>query len=150
MQRRQLIGLLGIPALALGAPAEANAANDRRDGNWWRTLDRKAKLNFALGMVDGLILAIEFIYDAAVLKNAKYEKATEFVGDYADACDEYVAGIRDTQAVDGLDAFYQDFRNRTILVPFGMRVVAFQIRGVENSSIQDAVRYYRQRARGES
>ena len=147
MELRMLALLL---MYAIVTPLEADQGQGRnRDGNWWTSLPSSGSdvaLNLSInswyitGSMDGAIgVANNLVFQAGI--EALDEKAEKVRIDYLRTINRYFAGGRATQGerIDGLDAFYADFRNRNILVGHAIGIVLHQIAGYPQKVVVDGM-----------
>lgn len=116
----------------------AFAAPDRRDGNWWRSQPQLAKRAYVIGWFDGL-------NGAGRAENA-HMKSPEFVQMRNEMCG-MLGNANSGQVADGLDIFYADFRNRSILVYDAIWHVLAAARGASPEQLDEIVRKMRSDAR---
>jgi hypothetical protein len=102
-----------------------------RDGNGWRTLSNTEKTFFAAGLIDGIDFGAQLPIQAISDENCGIKAAESFFRQH----DKYVVGVATSQVVDGMDAFYSDFKNRKIPVRHAFAVILKQIAGDSNESI---------------
>jgi hypothetical protein len=134
------IMLLG---LTLIGPA---CADERHDGNWWHTLELKnvadsdvrapmvriVKLTYITGFADGMDLGHLFtVLGSPKDKASEREQAHDAGGRSYQYHQErhHIATITTEQLADGLDSFYADYRNRSILICNAIFVVSLKIAG---------------------
>lgn len=126
----KVIALLLTLSLVSGA-AYAQDAN-RRDGNWWRATAPAARTTYMVGVFDGVILGCNFAHWSYEANSAQ----SQSISDAVSSCDShkarFLANVKSGQLVDGLNAFYDDFRNRSIVIDFAVWLVLNQIAGTSN------------------
>jgi hypothetical protein len=93
------------------------------DGDFWKTKGRDLKLVYVTGFVDG-----------------RNEGANEVAGALGTSIlDPKIAKLASKvtvgQIVDGLDEFYQDYRNARILVRYAIEYVVMEAQGEDGSSL---------------
>jgi hypothetical protein len=101
-----------VLVLLLMATASAGPV---RDGNWWLTLPTERKTAYAAGLVDGT-------YIFADLEGAQTSIKT-------------FNRMAVSQLVEGMDAFYRDFRNRSLPPGVAILCVAKAVNGESSESI---------------
>lgn len=127
----------------------AHAAEDRRDGNWWATLPQVGKALYIGGIFDGLAMGRDLAIggwhngDKSNAPDCESDAIKSFVSFSARYFGENVTS---GQFVDGLDAFFKDFRNRSILVSDAIWVVSNQIAGTPQEKIDTLIENYRKTA----
>jgi hypothetical protein len=123
-----------------------------RDGYWWTNQAQ----DFKLGFVTGFAVAMTGNSDAAVVRciATKPGGAEKASGEEWKACTQApevvmlsYSGLRTGQLVDGVDEFYKDFRNKSILVDTAMRYVKDELRGMTDKQLQDELATFRQSAK---
>jgi hypothetical protein len=127
------------------APFSRNQEFDRRDGDWWRSVDRVNKAFYLAGLVDGTELASRLSGNAPNdqgVKDASARTATPFAENRA----KYLGHVTNIQLTDGLDAFYADARNRRILVSDAAWVVLNQLAGTPEAETQALIETSRKNA----
>jgi len=128
--------------LLLSAPAR-NQSNTVRDGNWWVEQDALAKLYYVTGFYDGMELGHEFSY-WGLPKGG--EQMSKVVASYDSYGTKYLSGVTNTQLVQGLDVFYEDYRNRRIRVHGGVWLVLNEISGKSKEDMQKMIESFRKNA----
>jgi hypothetical protein len=131
--------------LLVTAPFSRNQEFDRRDGDWWRSVDRVNKAYYLAGFVDGSQLASRFSGNAASdqdTTDASARSGTPFFQNRA----KYLGHVTNIQLGDGLDAFYSDAKNRRILVSNAAWVVLNQIAGAPEAETQALIESSRKNA----
>lgn len=123
------------------------------DGYKWTSFDRSWKLGFATGFLWGVVTAtsegvgrLQRFASMAIFKTAEVDpKTKEYVdetpGDFLKRLD--LSEITSGQIVDGLDNFYKDYRNMTILVEEAIWIVKLEIRGAPQEFIDEEARLLR-------
>jgi hypothetical protein len=128
--------------LLVTAPFSRNQEFDRRDGDWWRSVDRVNKGYYSAGLVDGTQLASRLSGNTANDQGVKDASADAATGNRA----KYLGHVTNIQITDGLDAFYADARNRRILVSDAAWVVLNQIAGAPEAETQALIESSRKNA----
>jgi hypothetical protein len=141
MQRHRRSTLVGILALCIG-PAFAQEST-RRDGNWWRTQLRASQVSYMVGFFDGIELGNRFSYWSFANDQKATESLKRVFDSYEEYVDKYLKNVTSGQMVDGLDTFYSDFRNRSILVHNAVWLVANQVAGVPQDRIDSMIESWR-------
>jgi hypothetical protein len=88
----------------------------RRDGNWWRSFSKELRASYVVGVFDGMYLGHEFSY----WKFIKEPLARKSVDSYYEFSQKYTSNVTSGQLADGLDSFYEDYRNRSIVISDGV------------------------------
>jgi hypothetical protein len=111
-------------ALACIFSGLAHGEYQRHDGSWWvSNVDMGIKLGYVAGTIDGTIavcktVAVEAGRDFCA-QNSALITLTLMSGTY----------VTNGQVVDGLDHFYQDYRNQSVIVPWAMVYVLLELQG---------------------
>jgi hypothetical protein len=145
--KQLLIVLILLPLL----PVCAHAQSHRRDGNWWKDLTPSGKLNYMVGFFDGTELGNSFSY-WGMAKDSGGKTTTclsEAVKSYQDYGAKYLTNVTNDQIVDGLDAFYKDYRNRSIRVHDAVWLVANSIAGTPQNELDKMIESWRKNAANE-
>ena len=146
MNSRLSAGMVAaLLCLLIAAPCSRNQEFDRRDGDWWRSVDRVNKAYYLAGFVDGTQLARRFSGNPQNDQDAKdvsARPATPFGENRA----KYLGHTTNIQLTDGLDTFYGDARNRRILVSDAAWVVLNQIAGTPEAETQALIESTRKNA----
>lgn len=143
-----IVSLLGTSAFAQD--------RQRRDGNWWVSLpivssadeptNLLIKLWYLTGIMDGAIAVGHQLAIATAVEARDQTAGEKIEADYWRATDRYLSRVTQTQLGEGLDSFYRDFRNRSILVSVAVTVVLRQIAGADDSEIEQTIEALRRRA----
>jgi hypothetical protein len=151
MKRRVWIRMLAVLIfLCAAAPFCRNQEYDRRDGNWWRQLDPVSRANYVAGFLDGMELGNKFSVWGIGPGDANCKDAAKLVeGSYSDYRGKYLARVTNIQILDGLDGFYSDARNRSILTNGAIWLVLNQIAGKPRAEMQALVEKWRNNAEKE-
>lgn len=134
--------------LAVGA---AGQVSTRRDGNWWNQQDAAVKLDYMVGFFDGTNLGYQFSY-SGILQSSNGQW-TACIGDiqksFTDFNNKFFKNVSNKQIADGLDAFYKDYRNRSILVHVAVWIVVNSIAGTPQSELDKMIENWRKNASAE-
>jgi hypothetical protein len=107
-------------------------AQEIHNGNWWLGQDYKTKGYYVNGYLDGTLLGLYFC--------TLHESDTTFtkkVGEsYDHSYNEYLFNVSVSQVCEGLDSLYSDYRNRNILVQFGIWAVLHSIHGISQTDYE--------------
>ena len=132
--------------LLMRSPAQAEDA--RRDGNWWRQQTSSGRLIYALGFFDGMNLGAKFSYwglpDAAAKPNPSVEVVLR---SYSSMMDKYTKDVTNGLIADGLDKFYEDYRNRTILIENAVWLIVNAISGKSEKDMEIMIENFRKNAK---
>jgi len=105
-----LMGLMFVITIIPLLPVSAsNEGNTVRDGNWWVEQSEAPKLYYVVGFYDGMELGHEFSYWGLPKGSAT---VSEVVTSYDNYGVKYLSGVTNAQLIQGLDVFYEDYRNR--------------------------------------
>lgn len=103
----------------------AQTKTDRRDGNWWQTLDRRTKLVYMVGFIDGTKLGANMSAWRSV--NTNQHAADAARDSYKQYFTKYLPdAVTNDRIVEGLDEFYRDELNRGITINSAAWVVLKQ------------------------
>lgn len=104
-------------------PARIACAQGSWDGEFWKTKSRDLKVVYATGFVDG--------------RNEGVNEAAGALG--TNVFDPKIATLASKvtvgQIVDGLDEFYEDYRNARILVRHAIEYVVMEAQGEDGSQL---------------
>ena len=103
-------------------------ASEDRNGNWWRSQQKSVKAVYVVGMIDGVGTG-----EAILTKDGPTAALKAFTA----TADRLLVGAKAEQLMDGMDRFYSDFRNRSILTSHALFIVAMQISGATDEQIQN-------------
>lgn len=135
------LALLASVAVAMPSRSE----DVRRDGNWWLTLPRSDKLSYTLGVFDGAQLGSNFSMWKYMYSKLEHERVCTAQAQkaYSDYFDKYFANTTNGQLVDGLDTFYEDYRNRRIRAYGGIWLVMHGIAGLPEKELDKMTESWR-------
>jgi hypothetical protein len=132
--------------LALCAPIFADDA--RRDGNWWREQSRLTQNNYVVGFFDGMPLGSSFSWWGMPKKDGNINPAAEVaVESFNMYFEKYFSNLTNGQVADGVTAFYEDFRNRKILMKDAVWIVVNMIAGKSEDEIKTMTESFRKNAK---
>lgn len=133
--------------LFLTAPLTRNQEFNRRDGNWWRGIDRVSKGFYLAGSLDGMELG-NTLSLAGIDNDAKdYKEISErLTTSFSNQRAKYLANVTLIQLSDRLDTFYAEPLNRKILAHDGIWLVLNQIGGTPETEMQALIDGYRKSA----
>ena len=134
--------ILALTVLAFSSLLQAE--DNRRDGNWWRTLDIETQRSYAIGLFDGMLLGHNFSYWGISDEDAEaIPKATKSFYEYSE---KYMSHVTNYQIVDGLREFYEDFKNRRTKVNDAVWLVLQQISGTPEEKMKEMIESWRKNA----
>ncbi len=124
-------------------------SQSKRDGKWWQSLDKNAKIFFVAGFWNGVTWGDDVLKDAlnSLQKNgvlnqntadAVFQKWTAYTD---------IGSITIGDIVDRIDNLYSDSQNNTIVVSDIMTIVVLNIQGLplSNDVMQQLLQSYRQK-----
>jgi hypothetical protein len=116
---------LVVCSVALGSD------QNHHDGTWWSRQSAGFRLYYVLGFMDGMDLGNAFsVPDKSVSANRKApDSVTDARRTYRERIEQYVAHVTVGQVSDGLDTFYRDSRNRSVLLRDAFEIVLRSIKG---------------------
>jgi hypothetical protein len=136
-----------ITATLTAITQTSTAQGARRDGNWWRELSPVVRTGVAVGFFDGLRLGRDFAYWGIPNIGDRVDpcmfKATDSYDKYSE---QYVSPITAGQLVDGLNSFYEDYRNRSIMSDRAIWLVLNGIAGTPEGRLQTMIEAHRRSA----
>lgn len=135
--------LVLVLLVSLATPVFAQADRDRRDGNWWMTLDGKTALKviFALGLIDGIATGYNFTL------SLDPTGTTPDPWKWYDArVQQFASHVTAGQLQVGLDDFYADYKNRSIRIPTAVYLVLNSIAGTPKANLDVMIEKARREA----
>ncbi len=135
-----LVTFLFVVVLSSTTPTRAE--ENRRDGNWWRSQPEFVRPAYTLGFFDGMLLGNKFSY----WKYANQPIVRKIVDSYVEYQDKYMLHVTNTQLVDGLNSFYDDYRNRSIIVADAVWLVLNSIAGTPEGDLEKMIESWRKSA----
>jgi hypothetical protein len=169
MKRFIVILLIFVPLLG---SAQEKIDVSKHDGNSWRSMNYIRQLDFVAGFIlgsFGISSGCRMPENVFMKEGSGYSetKGLKVLADYwtpkkqytreevglllegrmqffNSSLDKYgIIGITNDQLVDGLNKFYEDFRNRGILLGLAILVVKKQIKGASQEEIEAVCEYIR-------
>jgi len=130
---------------ALILPAPVRAEENRRDGNWWRGQSAFAKASYMVGFFDGMELGKDFSYwGLAKTNDIQLDPMSSRVFDaYNNYREKFMKHVTNVQISDGLDTFYDDYRNRAITLPDAVWLVLNTIAGKPDKDMEKMIENFR-------
>jgi len=114
------------------------------NGNVWPQLDEVAKAAYVRGFLDGAQNTALLAASDPDLDDAQRRSLGIVLTRHVS---EHLSSIQVEQIVDGIDAFYSDFRNRSILANLAASVAVMQVQGMPESKVNEFVEGLRRSAR---
>jgi hypothetical protein len=111
-------------------------AGDERDGTWWRQQTQYVRVIYVLGAIDGMASG-SFVASAS---------GSEAMQEYEQRVIRLIGRSRAGQLSEGVDVFYRDFRNRSILASNALCIVAAQIGGMPDKEVAAWTEVFRRSA----
>ncbi len=102
--------------LILAGPARADRV---LDGNWWIAQTDESKLDYVMGLTDGLPLGAKFSGGPNAART----------GGFVTAYNTYLAGVSNHVIAVRLDELYGDPQNRSISIPDGVLAMLKELAG---------------------
>ncbi len=125
----------------------ASCQEIRRDGNWWRTTNLDVRKSYMVGFFDGLVLGRNFSYWNLNGKDGKLDNLeTSRVMHSFDESYKLIERTTNGQFVDGQDKFYEDYRNRRIMLSNAVWIVARSISGASDKDMDILIENFRKTA----
>lgn len=106
-------------------------AGEHHDGKWWLKQSALEKAIYTTGMMDGVYIGTSIV-------------GHDGVAQFNRAADRLLEQKNTKQVVDGVDAFYHDFRNRNIPTAGAIWIVCQQINGATDEQLSGIILQYRQ------
>jgi hypothetical protein len=129
-------------------PTLATAEETRRDGNWWRKYDNLYKSAYIVGFFDGMDLGKNFsVWKIMEDEKNKNACAWNVLDSYDTYNLKYFKGVSNIQIVDGLNSFYDDYRNRSITIDSAVWIVVNSIAGTPKGSLESMIENHRRNAK---
>jgi hypothetical protein len=145
MKNKPLVFVLLFVALPFSCVLAQTST--QRDGNWWRDKDDIAKLDYVIGIFDGMELGHDFTFwDIEGAKEKGSSCLDQALSSYSKFSGKFFANVTSSQIADGLDVFYKDYRNRSIRVYDAIWVVANNIAGTPQEKIDKLTENLRKNA----
>lgn len=120
-------------------------SRNRRDGNWWITVEREFKLRYLIGFFDGMDLGNDFSY-WGMSKSSSSNCIEEINESYNNYCQKYFSKVTNDQLVDGIDSLYSDYKNRRIMVTNAVWIVVNGITGTPQDKLDKLIESWRRNA----
>ena len=144
MNNTRVTQITKLSAAILILCGSAFASSGTRNGNWWIERTQPEKAMYITGFFDGMELGRNFSYWDLVGQKGMVKKVTD---SYATFVRKYMTDVTNIQITDGLNVFYEDFRNRKIGIENGVWLVIQQIAGKPDEEMQTLIETYRCNAR---
>ena len=132
---------LVVALLLIGVSSRAED-NARRDGNAWRDMSQEGKAYYVNGFFDGMN------FGATATRQGLLDQKATACAEVALNSFEYGAkffhDVNAGQIRDGLDQFYEDYRNRSIAIHRAIWIVVKVIHGTPQKKVNSMVEYERQ------
>ena len=119
-----------------------NGESDHRDGNWWLSMPSAAKPSYIVGFLDGMELGYVFSLQNPDVRQ-KFECVSAVMHSYNQGTLKYFDNVTAAQLVDGLNAFYNDYKNRRIRIPQAMQAVVNGIAGMSEQDLKTMIENFR-------
>jgi len=123
------------------------------DGYMWESWDDSTKLGWALGFSEGVNQAeMESsgpLETLGIIVKETFKKGAPAIKEWVDKTADLprkrldLSGITFGQIVEGLDKFYKDYRNMTVLVRKAIWIVKLEMRGAPQEFIDEETRILR-------
>jgi hypothetical protein len=123
--------------------ATASSDSDRRDGNYWKGMTRVEKSTYITGFFDGIGIGNRFSY-WDLLNTESGKKSLPAVKKSFDGyMEKYMDNVTNVQIADGLDVFYDDYRNRKITTYNAVWLVLNSIAGKNDKEMEIMIESFR-------
>jgi hypothetical protein len=118
-----------------------HAEGTRHDGNWWHQQSAGFRLLYILGFMDGMDLGSRFSTpDTVDAVEARRDAVPEARRLYRNRTERYFTDVTVGQISDGLDAFFRDYKNRSITLTDAFEIVLRSIKGEDVEKLIQARR----------
>ena len=131
---------LAVAASLFACCVGLSAEEMRHDGNWWTGQSAGFRLLYILGFMDGMDLGSRFSTPDNVSPQATPDAGADTRRTYRERTARYFTQVTVGQISDGLDAFYRDYRNRSIGLADGFEIVLRSIKGEDVEKLIQARR----------
>jgi hypothetical protein len=135
-----------IALLVCSLNLHASDSRFDRDGNWWRTLEVSEKNFYMIGFFDGMQLGNRFSYWNLTHTKDKDAASADARESFETYSDKYAKNPTNEQIADGLNTFYADYRNRSILIYDAVWVVLNSIAGTPQEKLDKLIENSRKTA----
>jgi hypothetical protein len=126
--KRQAIFLTVL--LAASAALACGQARDRSDGYWWLDLNPEWKVAYVQGFDEGISAVCQAIAPGAHPDHPCQQQGLVRLYIYPGS------NITYGQIDDGLDHFYEDYRNRSVLVASAIPYVLLELKGADPQALE--------------
>jgi hypothetical protein len=134
--RAQLIVAASLCICSVGLGAE----EARHDGTWWNRQSAGFRLLYILGFMDGMDLGSRFSAPDNAEATRTPDSSLDVRRTYKSRAERYFTSVTVGQISDGLDAFYRDYRNRSINLTDGFEIVLRSLKGEDVEALTRARR----------
>jgi hypothetical protein len=135
-----------IALLVCSLNLHASDSRFDRDGNWWRTLEVSEKNFYVIGFFDGIQLGNRFSYWGLTRTKDKDASSADAIESFKAYSEKYARNPTNDQIADGLNTFYADYRNRSILIYDAVWVVLNSIAGTPQEKLDKMIENLRNNA----
>ena len=136
LMRAQLIVAASLFVCCVGVSAQ----EVRHDGTWWNRQSAGFRLLYILGFMDGMDLGSRFSMPDGAEGTRSSDATLDARRIYKSRTERYFTNVTVGQISDGLDAFYRDYRNRSISLADGFEIVLRSIKGEDVDALTRARR----------
>jgi len=146
MKRNLIVLTLLLICILVILPTLSSADEGRRDGNWWREQGRNNHFSYVVGFFDGMDLGHKFSYWKFIGNKKTATCFGPVTKSYEEYCSKYFNHVTNVQIVDGLDSFYEDYKNRSIQVCDAVWLVVNGIAGTPQEKLDKMIENWRRSA----
>ena len=132
LDRRRFIFTVGAAAVIMGDNPASAQESVTINGFWWEEQNALAKYGYVVGYVDASTQAFSVL--PAIQQESKIQQTTELQGLWKTNFD--YSNIAFGQFVEGVDKFYEDFRNKRISVRDAMNYVKEEVQGIDPAKLE--------------
>lgn len=132
---------------------ELNAEPSGNNGYFWEKLTPNEKLTYVLGYTEGIgELNAEIRHQMSILvllydkeKTQKYKYLAEYGKEMSDYYEEnyHYFNIPYRQFVEGIDAIYKEYKNKTITLVDAFELVKAEIKGLDKNELERRMSFMR-------
>jgi hypothetical protein len=135
-------------ALLLVIPASASTPLEQqlRNGKWWQSLTQSQRWNHVVGIFDGTRLGLNLILPATRPGKNRANCFAQITSGFDEAERRYIGDLTNGNIVEGLNAFYRDYRNKRIYIADATLLVLYSIAGTPQKQIDELAETFRRAA----
>jgi hypothetical protein len=143
---RKVFASLVIIFLVMALPLASIAEDNRRDGNWWQGQLKSTKLAYLTGLFDGMELGYNFASWNFIHDKQIDPCVSQMTKSFNERRDNFLKNVTNDQLVYVLDSFYEDYRNRRIMVNDAVWLIANNLAGTPSKALDTMLENFRRNA----